>query len=377
VTGIDAGTLRAMYRHMLRARLLDERIWVLNRQGVVRFWVSGMGQEAIQVALGMHVRPGIDWVAPYYRDLALSLVLGMTPRDQLLAALAKADDPNTGGRQMPAHFSSRRLNIISSGSVVATQLIHAAGIALASRIRGEDAVTVVTTGEGATSEGDFHEALNFAAIHHLAVVFVVQDNGLAISVPTSRQMPTPDVADRAAGYGIPGVVVDGTDPVASYQRCGEAVNMAVDLAAAPLGTAADEVRLARAGIAVRRALPAEAMDIAGWLRDGPWGSSSWPAEAERALAQRPPACHIAARDGCYLAFACHGCNRGGWFGPMGTLEAERQHGLGAVLLRRCLADIRAAGARSAQIAWTGPVRFYARSVGARIDRVFWIYRKAG
>jgi 2-oxoisovalerate dehydrogenase E1 component alpha subunit len=223
VTGIDAGTLRAMYRHMLRARLLDERIWVLNRQGVVRFWVSGMGQEAIQVALGMHVRPGIDWVAPYYRDLALSLVLGMTPRDQLLAALAKADDPNTGGRQMPAHFSSRRLNIISSGSVVATQLIHAAGIALASRIRGEDAVTVVTTGEGATSEGDFHEALNFAAIHHLAVVFVVQDNGLAISVPTSRQMPTPDVADRAAGYGIPGVVVDGTDPVASYQRCGEAI----------------------------------------------------------------------------------------------------------------------------------------------------------
>jgi 2-oxoisovalerate dehydrogenase E1 component alpha subunit len=222
-TGIDAGTLRAMYRHMLRARLLDERLWVLNRQGAVRFWVSGIGQEAIQVALGMHVRPGVDWVAPYYRDLALTLVLGMTPRDHLLAALARADDPSTGGRQMPAHYSSRRLNIISSGSVVATQLLHAAGVALASRIRGEDAVTVVTTGEGATSEGDFHEALNFAAIHHLPVVFVVQNNGLAISVPVSKQMPTPDVADRAAGYAIPGVVVDGADPVACYRRCGEAV----------------------------------------------------------------------------------------------------------------------------------------------------------
>jgi 2-oxoisovalerate dehydrogenase E1 component alpha subunit len=182
-----------------------------------------MGQEAIQVALGMHVRPGVDWVAPYYRDLALSLVLGMTPRDQLLAAMAKADDPNSGGRQMPAHFGCRRLNIITTGSVVATQFIHAAGIALASKIRGEDAVTVVTTGEGATSEGDFHEALNFAATHRLAVVFVVEDNGLAISVPTSKQMPTRDVSDRAVGYGIPGAVVDGTDPVASYLICGEAV----------------------------------------------------------------------------------------------------------------------------------------------------------
>ena len=98
VTGIDAATLRAMYRHMLRARLLDERIWLLNRQGVVPFWVSGMGQEAIQVGLGMHLRPGVDWVAPYYRDLALSLLLGMTPRDHLLAAFAKAADPSTGGR---------------------------------------------------------------------------------------------------------------------------------------------------------------------------------------------------------------------------------------------------------------------------------------
>ena len=222
-TGIDADTLRAMYRHILRARLLDERIWVLNRQGRARFWVSGIGHEAIQVALGMSLRPGRDWVVPYYRDLALSMVLGMTPRDHLLSALAKAADPNTGGRQMPAHFSSRRLNVVSTGSSVATQLLHATGVALATKIRGEDAVTATTVGEGGTSEGDFHEALNFAATRRLPVVFVVENNGYAISVPTDRQMPTRDVADRAAGYGMPGVVVDGTDPIRSYRCCVEAV----------------------------------------------------------------------------------------------------------------------------------------------------------
>ena len=223
VTGIDSDTLRTMYRHMLRSRLLDERAWVLNRQGRAPFWISAMGHEAVQVAAGMHLRPGIDWVAPYYRDLALTLVLGMTPRDHLLAALAKADDPCTGGRQMPAHYSSRRLNVISTGSAVATQLLHAAGTALASRIRGEDAVTLATTGEGATSEGDFHEALNFTATRRLAVVFLIENNGYAISVPADKQMPTPDVADRAAGYGIPGVVVDGTDPIESHRVCGEAI----------------------------------------------------------------------------------------------------------------------------------------------------------
>ena len=226
IAGVDAEVLRTMYRHMLRARLLDERMWVLNRQGRAPFWISGMGHEAVQVAMGMHLRPGIDWVVPYYRDLALTLVLGMTPLDHLLSALGRADDPNAGGRQMPAHFGCRRLNIVSTGSSVATQLLHAAGVALASKIRGEDAVTVTAVGEGATSEGDFHEALNFAATRRLPVVFLVENNGYAISVPVDRQMPTPDVADRAAGYGIPGVVVDGADPVSCYLRCGEAVTRA-------------------------------------------------------------------------------------------------------------------------------------------------------
>ena len=224
--GLDAETLRIMFRHMLRSRLLDERMWVLNRQGRAPFWISGMGHEAVQVAFGMNLRPGYDWVAPYYRDLALTLVLGMTPKDHLLSVLAKADDPNSGGRQMPAHYGCHRFNIISTGSPVGTQLLHAAGIALASRMRGEDAVTFTSIGEGGSSEGDFHEALNFAAIHRLAVLFVVENNGYAISVPWEKQMPTPDVADRAQAYGIPGVVVDGGDAMACYRVAREATERA-------------------------------------------------------------------------------------------------------------------------------------------------------
>ena len=221
--GLDAETLRAMYRHMLRARLLDERIWVLNRQGRAPFWISGIGHEAVQVAFGMNLRPAYDLVAPYYRDLALTLVLGMTPLDQLLSVLAKADDPNSGGRQMPAHYGCRRLNIITTGSAVGTQLLHATGMALASRIRGEDAVTLTSCGEGATSEGDFHEALNFAATRRLPVVFLIENNGFAISVPWEKQMPLPNVADRAMAYGLPGIVVDGEDPMACFRIAREAV----------------------------------------------------------------------------------------------------------------------------------------------------------
>jgi len=215
-----------MYRHMLRSRLLDERMWVLNRQGRAPFWISAMGHEPVQVAFGMQLRPAYDWLAPYYRDLALTLVLGMTPRDHLLSVLAKADDPNSGGRQMPAHYGCRRLNIITTGSPVATQLLHAAGIAYASKMRSEDAVALTSVGEGGTSEGDFHEALNFAATHKLAVVFLVENNGYAISVPWDKQMPTPNVADRAKAYGIPGVVVDGCDAIACFKVARTAVDRA-------------------------------------------------------------------------------------------------------------------------------------------------------
>jgi 2-oxoisovalerate dehydrogenase E1 component alpha subunit len=225
-TQLDPELLRSMLRHMVRARVLDERMWVLNRQGRAPFMISCQGHEAAQVGIGLALRPGHDWVAPYYRDLALTLVIGMTPRDHLLAVLARAADPNSGGRQMPAHYGCRRLNIITGGSAVATQVLHAAGAALASKVRGEDAVALTSLGEGSTSKGDFHEGLNFAAVHHLPFICVVENNGFAISVPSAKQSHTKDFADRALGYGIPGVVVDGNDPVACYRVMLEAVGRA-------------------------------------------------------------------------------------------------------------------------------------------------------
>jgi 2-oxoisovalerate dehydrogenase E1 component alpha subunit len=221
--GLDADALRTMFRHMVRARVLDERMWVLNRQGRAPFVISCQGHEAAQVGIAMAMRPGYDWAAPYYRDLAVTLVLGMTPKDHLLATMARADDPNSGGRQMPSHFGCRRLNIITGGSPVATQVLHAAGAALASKVRGEDAVAMTSLGEGSTSEGDFHEGLNFAAVHHLPLITVVENNGFAISVPWDKQMPLKDVAERAHAYGMPGVIVDGGDPIACYAAMKEAV----------------------------------------------------------------------------------------------------------------------------------------------------------
>jgi 2-oxoisovalerate dehydrogenase E1 component alpha subunit len=144
----------------------------------------------------------------------------------MLAQYAKASDPGSGGRQMPGHYSSAEHNLVSVSSPVATQILHAVGIALAARIRGTDQVAVAIMGEGSSNQGDVHEALNFAAIHQLPFVFIVENNGYAISVPVERQVSVRDVAMRAAGYGIPGVVVDGTDVLACYAAGLEAVDRA-------------------------------------------------------------------------------------------------------------------------------------------------------
>src|SRR3989442_15716955 len=141
----------------------------------------------------------------------------MTARKQMPSFFARREDPNSGGRQMPGHFGSRRLHIVTGGSPVATQLLHAAGVALASKQRHEDAVTNVYFGEGSASQGDTHEAMNFASIHKLAGGFICENNGCAISVPQSRQMAIANLADRAAGYGFPGVVVDGNDVLACHE----------------------------------------------------------------------------------------------------------------------------------------------------------------
>jgi len=224
--GLIESDLLGMYYHLLLSRLVDERMWSLNRQGKVPFTISCRGHEAAQVGTAYALRKGTDFVVPYYRDIGVVLVMGMTPRDLMLSLFAKAEDPSSGGRQMPNHFGHAALKIITGSSPVATQIPQAVGIALASKIKREEAVTIVYFGDGATSKGDFHEGLNFAGIHKLPIVFVCEDNGYAISVPHNRQMAIQDVADRAAGYGFPGVVVDGNDVLAVYGIAKEGIERA-------------------------------------------------------------------------------------------------------------------------------------------------------
>ncbi len=224
--GLSDERLLDMYRLAALARAIDERMWILNRAGRAPFVISGQGHEVAQVGITMALQPGHDWIAPYYRSIATCLAFGMTPRDLMLGQAAKASDPSSGGRQMPAHYGHPQHRILSVSSPVATQILHAVGIALAAKIRGTGQVAMTFTGEGSSNQGDVHEALNFAAIHHLPFVLVVENNGYAISVPSAKELPLPDVAIRAAGYGIPGVVVDGTDVLDCYAAAREAVDRA-------------------------------------------------------------------------------------------------------------------------------------------------------
>lgn len=220
------GLLRWVFERVLLARALDERLWTLTRQGQINFVLTGRGHEAAQVASAAALRPGRDVVLPYYRSMPLALALGVTPYEILLGALARADDPHSGGRQLTMHLSSPRLRILSMSSVVAAQLPHAVGAAWAVRMQGGDEVVACYFGDGATSEGDWHEALNIAGIWKLPVVFVCENNGWSISVPIRLQMPTATVAERAAAYGMPGVRVDGCDARAVDQAMRRAVQRA-------------------------------------------------------------------------------------------------------------------------------------------------------
>lgn len=224
--GLSPDDLLSMYRTMLTARLCDEAAFRLNRQGKAPFVVPVSGHEGCQVGTAWALEQGRDIWVPYYRDLAVVLVAGFTPKDVFLGLFAKAGDPCSGGRQMPNHWGSRRLGIVSHSSPIATQVPHAAGIAYAVKHRGEDAVVACWFGEGATSEGAWHEGLNFAGVHRLPVVFVCENNHYAISVSQSKQMAVENVADRAAGYGFPGIVVDGNDVLACYAAMKQAVRRA-------------------------------------------------------------------------------------------------------------------------------------------------------
>ena len=221
--GLTDDDLVEMYRYVALARALDERMWILNRAGRIPFVISGQGHEGAQVGIAWPLQRQHDWIAPFYRSIATCLTFGMSPRDILTAQYATANDPSSGGRQMPGHYGSREHNIVSVSSPVATQLLHAVGIALATKIRRTGQVAMTSMGEGSSNQGDVHEGLNFAAIHRLPFIFVVENNGYAISVPASREVSVANVADRAAGYGIPGVVVDGADVLACYVAARDAV----------------------------------------------------------------------------------------------------------------------------------------------------------
>ena len=219
-------TLLEMYWHMLRSRRLDERAWILHRQGKIAFHISAMGHEATQVGAAMALRRGHDYIVPYYRDLALVLALGFTARGFMLGLFGKQGEPTSGARQMPSHWSQRDANVVSTSSPVATQIPHAAGLALAFKLRGEDRVALTCIGEGATSQGEWYEGLNWAAVHRLPFICLVQNNVYAISVPMEKQMAVSNVADRAAAFGMPGVVVDGNDVLAVHAVMTEAVDRA-------------------------------------------------------------------------------------------------------------------------------------------------------
>ncbi|PRP53270.1 2-oxoisovalerate dehydrogenase [Bacillus halotolerans] len=211
-----------MYRTMLLARKIDERMWLLNRSGKIPFVISCQGQEAAQVGAAFALDRETDYVLPYYRDMGVVLAFGMTAKDLMMSGFAKAADPNSGGRQMPGHFGQKENRIVTGSSPVTTQVPHAVGIALAGRMEKKDIAAFVTFGEGSSNQGDFHEGANFAAVHKLSVIFMCENNKYAISVPYDKQVACENISDRAVGYGMPGVTVNGNDPLEVYQAVKEA-----------------------------------------------------------------------------------------------------------------------------------------------------------
>ena len=238
--GLSAQDLLRAYRTMVTSRKLDDKEIQLKNQSLIFFQISGAGHEAVLTAAGMVLRPRYDWFHPYYRDRALCLALGVTPLEMLLAAVGAKDDPASGGRQMPSHWGHRGLNIVSQSSPTGTQALHAVGSAEAGRIYEQvttiegretrfhgDEVTYMSVGDGTTSEGEFWESLNSACNLKLPVVYLVEDNGYAISVPVEVNTAGGDISKLVAGF--PNLFVqsiDGTDFLESYRVMREAVSYA-------------------------------------------------------------------------------------------------------------------------------------------------------
>jgi 2-oxoisovalerate dehydrogenase E1 component len=237
-TALDRQAVLDLYRTMLTARKLDDKEIQLKRQNRIFFQISGAGHEAIQVAAAAHARPGYDWFYFYYRDRAFALAVGQTPLDQLLQAVGAERDPASGGRQMPSHWSSSELNVVTTSSPTGTQFLQAVGTAEAGIRAGQlpaegldealgvkgDEVVFVTTGEGTTSEGEFWESLNTACNLRLPVVYVVEDNGYAISVPVEVNTPGGSISRLVTGFpGLEVLECDGTDLLESHAAMGRAV----------------------------------------------------------------------------------------------------------------------------------------------------------
>jgi 2-oxoisovalerate dehydrogenase E1 component len=235
-TGLTPAELLAVHRVMVLSRRLDDKEIQLKNQSQIFFQISGAGHEAVLVAAALNLKAGYDWFYPYYRDRALCLQLGMTPLEMLLSAVGAKDDPNSGGRQMPSHWGHKALNIVTQSSPTGTQILQAVGAAEASIIYSRvpqiadrdshfraDDITYMSCGEGATSEGEFWESLSTACTKRLPVLFLVEDNGYAISVPVEVQTPGGDISRLVRSFpGLHVDSIDGTDFVASLRSLREA-----------------------------------------------------------------------------------------------------------------------------------------------------------
>src|SRR5438105_2223738 len=237
----DADALE-MYYAMVVSRVMSEQALKLAFQGAIDVSIPSDGHEAAQIASMRVLRP-TDPVYLFYRSLPAAYARGMTAREIFLDYYGSADGPSSGGKNLPGHWAKRDLNLMSQSGSVATQIPHAVGSALAAKLRGEDTVSVAYFGDGGSSKSDFHEGLNFAAVHQLPVVLFCENNRVAISVPFEKQSPVRSVADRAVGYAVVGISVDGSDPLQVYRVMREAV----DAARAGGGPALIEARVTRLG----------------------------------------------------------------------------------------------------------------------------------
>src|SRR5688572_8558215 len=206
---IPDDVVRELYEKMLGVYYIEERLKILTRQGKVSFLASTRGHEKLQVGTVMLLKPRHDWFFPYYREKAIAYALGMPLKDIFLHMLSREGDSSSNGRNMPEHFSSRKLHLVSQTACTGTQYLPAVGMAKALRKDGSDAIVYVSSGEGATSEGEFFEAVNWATREELPVLFLIQNNGYAISVPQHSQTSS-EIHRMAAAFGMPSYHVDGT-----------------------------------------------------------------------------------------------------------------------------------------------------------------------